>query len=378
MHGVGAKLVGVLALTVVASAARGEMRQGEQVLVRQDEVIEGDLYVFGSEIDVRGTVTGDLVAFGQQLDVGGRVQGDVLATGGRVSIPGQVGGSARVAAGELTLTGNVREDVVVAAGRSDLTRNGRVGRDVLISGGNVTLASPVSGSVWAAAGSLVLAGPVGGDVRARAGELRLAEGARIEGDLLYRSQQELERHPSAQVLGTVQGEAGPGRRAVAVWFVRWIRLLIGLFALGILFALVFPRFERQAESELERSPWKSLGIGLAVLVAVPIAAFAVVLIGALVGGWWLGLFGLVAYALAICVAVTLVGLFIGHFIFRRLGKGAIGPALALLVGLALVTLLWQVPILGAIAVAATILFGLGALARAAARPKERPPAAAPA
>jgi uncharacterized membrane protein len=59
---------------------------GKDVVVVEDETIDGDVVVIGGKIDVRGTVTGNAVAVGGDVSVAstGEIEGDAVSVGGEV------------------------------------------------------------------------------------------------------------------------------------------------------------------------------------------------------------------------------------------------------------------------------------------------------
>ncbi len=74
------------------SAERVEV--GGSIVIRSDEMIEGDVVAVGGEVTVRGVVHGDVVAVGGSihLDEAADISGDAVAIGGRVSGDGGVSG----------------------------------------------------------------------------------------------------------------------------------------------------------------------------------------------------------------------------------------------------------------------------------------------
>ena len=121
---------------------------------------------------------------------------------------------------------------------------------------------------------------------------------------------------------------------------------------------------------LRQRPLPSLGWGAALLVSVPFLAGLVFLVGMLLGGWWIGLFILALYAFAIALSFPVVGLFLGRWLLERFHKTGAHLAVALLLGLVLLTLVGLVPILGGLVALATILFGLGAMMLSVLRGRE--------
>ncbi|WP_152622561.1 polymer-forming cytoskeletal protein [Archangium violaceum] len=344
-------------------AGAAEFRSGDVVRVGPQEVIDEDLYAFGSVVDIQGTVRGDVIAMGRQVDISGTVEGDVMSAASNTQISSPVRGSLRAASGDLSVSGPVGEDAMLAANNLRLTPESRVGKDLYLASGDARLYAPVQGELRAAARTLTLAAPVGQDAHAEVGTLRLTDEARVGGNLSYRSDQDAQLASGAVVSGTVEHLAprhDQGRSpAMGLYF--WVRSLVGLFALGLLFSLLAPRFARRVTAMLRQRPLPSLGWGAALLVSVPFLAALVFLVGMLLGGWWIGLFILALYAFAIALSFPVVGLFLGRWLLERFHKTGAHLAVALLLGLVLLTLVGLVPILGGLVALATILFGLGAM-----------------
>jgi len=171
---------------------------------------------------------------------------------------------------------------------------------------------------------------------------------------------------------TLVGEEARIRAGDSV--IGWLRTLIGLFVLGLLFILLAPRFGRRTVGTLGGSPWASLGLGIALLICVPIAALIVFVVGLFVGGWWLALILLALYGVALVLSVAVAGLFLGRWILERVGRGPVPLVWALLLGLVLLLLVSLVPVAGGLVMAVAMFCGLGALALTAARSSGIPPA----
>lgn len=103
---------------VPALADSGHVSLGEDIVVRTDEVIDGDVVAFGGNISIEqgARVTGNVLAFGGEIVNDGRIEGDLVAFGGDVTL-----GEGSYVGGQLThLGGNVTqaEDAVVVKGVS--------------------------------------------------------------------------------------------------------------------------------------------------------------------------------------------------------------------------------------------------------------------
>jgi cytoskeletal protein CcmA (bactofilin family) len=369
---VAVPLFAALLLTAVATPAfAAEVRQGDSVVVGANETINDDLYAFGSTVTILGTVNGDVFIAGSNITMSGTVTGDVFAAGGTTTISGDVRQSVRAVGGTIMLSGPVGKDALIAGGTTSVGGSARIGRDLLATTGTAAISGPVTRNVLVSGGEINLAGPVGGDVKAETETLRLSNGAQIVGGLRYTSPRQAEIAAGATVGGPTQRFepqlrqqpvgpfSGPG---VAV--IDWIRGLVGLAVLGVIIAFVFPRFAQREVAVSQRSPWASLGLGFALLVGVPIVALVVLILGALIGGWWLSFFVLAAYALALVVGYVMSALFVGHSAVALLRFPEQHYAWYAIEGLALVGVLTLVPFVGGFIGLLAIVFGLGAFSLA--------------
>lgn len=365
-----------------AAAQAADLRQGNDVTIPAGVTVADDLYATGGAVHMNGTIAGSLIAAGGTVDVTGTVQHDVMVAGGTVTISGPVTGTIRVAGGNLRLSGSVGEDVVAAGGTIDLAPGTTIGRDLVLAGGTATVAGQVGRDLTATTGTLDLLGSVERNVKADVTNLHLGNGASVGGNLDYGSDNAAQIDSGATVAGTVTHspaqfthQPSPAQRALDT-FTGWIRLVIGLFVLGLLVLLPFGAFGRRAADAIGGDPLPSLGLGLAVLIGVPIAALIVFVLGLLVGGWPLALAGLALLAIGAAVGYVLAAVFVGRAAFRLLRTQA-HPLLELLVGLVVLTAVGLIPILGGLIDFAAVVVGLGALALTLFRSWRGPGAAVP-
>lgn len=152
--------LGTFALAQSDTLLDGKLRAGDRITIGGDEVIEGDLYVFGGDVGIDGRITGDLVVFGGQVGITGEVGGDLLVGAGVLNIGGEVDGDVRVGAGQLRVTGAVAEDVFAGVGRLDAS--GSIGGDLVFGAGQVLVPGSVAGDVLGSTGDYDRSGTVGG------------------------------------------------------------------------------------------------------------------------------------------------------------------------------------------------------------------------
>jgi len=130
--------------------------------------------------------------------------------------------------------------------------------------------------------------------------------------------------------------------------------------LGIFIVLLAPRRVKAVTESIRTRPWANLGWGAIILIVTPIAALIACIT---IIGLPLGLIALALYTIAICLTQLFVGLFIGQLIIGG-SRGVESRAAlvgALVLGLAILSILRLIPYLGAVIWLATILFGLGAI-----------------
>lgn len=356
---------GVLLLAALPSLA--ETRTAPTVVIGPDEVVQGDLYAAGSTVRVEGTVEGDVVAAAGTVEIPGHVKGDVLAVTGTLKLSGVVDGSLRVMAGQLELRGRVGEDVLAGVGSFTADPAASIGRDVVASAGGVTLRAPVGRDLSITGGNVVLGAPVAGAANLTVQSLVLEAPAEIGGELKYTSQK-VATLSSGATVGSITHVRPDSVKPSTVLFgflLSWLRAFFAFSLLGVLMALVSPRFTRAAPEVLRETPWHSVGWGALVLLAAPFATFALFFAGLALGGWWLGLIAgaLVLSAVAMCFPV--VGYQLGQRAMSKTSEMTGSRRLAALVlGVAAMTLVLRIPYLGALLALGVVVAGLGSMVMA--------------
>ena len=127
-----AALAVLLILLVTPAALAMDPREGENVVIGANEVVNDDLYVGATNFTLDGVVKGDVVAVGSTITINGTVEGTLLAAGQSIIINGVVKGTARVAGAAVTLGEKARiGGDLLSAGYSLETKAGSaIGGDV--------------------------------------------------------------------------------------------------------------------------------------------------------------------------------------------------------------------------------------------------------
>ncbi|HEX2180210.1 MAG TPA: hypothetical protein VHL54_11950 [Actinomycetota bacterium] len=347
---------------LAAPAAAADLRTGDRIEVTGP--IDDDVYAAGQDIRVAGAVVGDVFAAARTVRVPGTAGGSLNAVAQTVQLSGLVAGSIRAAGQAVELDGEVGGDAVVAAQDVVLGLQGVVGRDLVVQAGEVDLQGRVAGRLTGSVGELTISGTAAG-VDVTAERVTLAEGARIDGDLVYTSATRADIADGAVVTGRVVQRRPPAEPASSGNAVRILLSAVGAALLGLAALWLLPPFLPAASRVLRKSPGATLGWALAGLVVIPIALIAVLLAVAFtgVGGLLVLALGL-GYAGLLVFAKVVVGFTLGSLVLRRpeleptadFGKAF----LAVVAGVAILSIVSAIPVVGGIIVGAAGLAGFGA------------------
>jgi cytoskeletal protein CcmA (bactofilin family) len=355
----------VLLFMFSASPAQAaDVRSGDAVIISSGDEINDDLYIAASRITINGTVNGDVVCAGETIEINGVIKGSVIALGSTISIAGEVTNSVRVAGANIDISGKIGRDVLVAGDSVNLVGSSAISRDLFFAARGITVDNFVERNIRGWGDEVAINDAVAGDIEVGATQLTIASTARIQGNLIYVSDNEAIIRTGAQIGGTTTHNLPKERESNFNWGL-WNRVMAFLMtlAVGCLLILVAPKKAIAAAEAIKTKPLASLGWGALILFVAPIAILITLVT---VIGIPLGLIGILIYGLAIYLAQIAVGLFIGYLIIGYFGKagsrGVLVGAFAL--GFSLLTLLKLIPYIGFFLWLATVIFGIGAMALA--------------
>jgi cytoskeletal protein CcmA (bactofilin family) len=350
----------------------------------QPVATERNVQVLGSSARSTAPVAGDFSALGARVAVDHAVAGDALLLGGTVDVRAPVGDDLRAAGGDVLLEDVVRGDVLAAGGRLSLTQTAQVAGRAQLAGGEVQVDGRVDGSLNVRARRLVLNGPVGGNVQAAVERLEIGPQARVGGALRHTAAI-ITQDPAAVVAGPLErvdrlfddgarwarGERHPmheGRwLAMGGW---WLLVplsmgLLGVLALAVVVLFVFSGFAVRAASQIEAEPWRALGLGGLLLLALP--ALAVLLLFTLLG-IPLGLLVLALYPPLLLLGWLIGALSVARWMALRVrpidASGAPVPYGWMALAVVALLVVGAVPVVGPLLITITTAAGLGACALA--------------
>ncbi len=273
------------------------------------------------------------------------------------------------------LSSGQRADSVVSVFGSS-TSDGEAGEVVSVLG-DTRVTGPVSDSAVAVMGNLYVDSKVEGDAVSVFGDLELGPHAEIEGDVVAVGGT-LHRDPAAIVHGNVHGVFS-GNFGNPTWLRTWVHdclfygrplafepgldwawgLAFGFLALYVFLALLFREGLFRCVETVESRPGQTALAALITMLATPVLVvlLCVTVIGiaavpfVVVGLFCAGLFG---------KAVMLAWL--GRRVTGRHSAGALShPAVCVLIGGAIVLVLYAIPVLGFIVYKLLGFFGMGAV-----------------
>lgn len=259
----------------------------------------------------------------------------------------------------------------------DLPTN-QTANDLVIIGGSAKVHGPVKESIVVIWGDAQVDSDVREDIVVVLGNLKLLPGAHVHGDaVVFLGTRDLA--PGARIDGdnvNFPGFGLPGASWLREWFVQCVlkmRLLApqagGVWIVGGLIALIyflmaaaFPRPMRICVVELDERPASTFLLGLLAIILFPLIQFVLLCTGVgilvipFVGAAFVlaAMFGKVAF-------LEHLGILIGR---RFTGWETFNPLLGFLLGLALITVLYMVPVFSLLVFFIVSTWGLGSVVAA--------------
>jgi hypothetical protein len=361
MRYIGILVIMLLLLTAFTSSA-SEFISGSDKIISKNEIISDDVYFYGDYCDSYGTITGDLIAFCYNITSEGETNGSANLFGRFVSLGGKTGNSARLFGQYIDIYGNIDGSLLAFGQEINMEKNVTVARsahcyaDVIVIEGDIGEDTELSG------GSVLISGRIDGDVKIKAEDITIASSAIITGDLEYQSGSEAFIDNGAQIDGRVRWDEliidndfdnifsviGPIFR-VTMFF---ITLITGLFII-----LLFRYHTRESSNQIQHHFWKSLGVGF---LGMMLFSFGALILIILVVSIPIGIMLLFLGGVLFYIGKIYVSIVIGRLLFGLLSSK---PKLALgwefIIGLVILTILFQMPYLGSIIYLFTFIVGMG-------------------
>jgi hypothetical protein len=233
---------------------------------------------------------------------------------------------------------------------------------VVVINGTATIAGEVN-TVVAVDGAANLTGARVETVIAVRSPVTLGDGAVVQGDVMTLDSL-VQQSGDAKVLGEISDMQasliGLGAVLAPALILLWIGFGLAVVVAGLLLAGIAGRQVRAAEGLISHEPGMTLVAGILGLVVFPIVAFLLIVtvVGAPLGvGILIALWPLIAFA-----GYLVAGIWIGDWVLHRMQPTVVRerPFLAAVIGILVLQALALVPVLGIVAMIAS-LFGFGAV-----------------
>lgn len=349
----------VFLVAPVLVSADTVIRTGETVSIDSDQRIDGDFYSAASILNLSGEVSEDMSAIGGKVTLNGNVGKDALFIGGSVDVHGSVGDDLRIVGGDVIIAEPVTGDVFVIAQSVTILDTASIGGDLVIYAANAEVSGSVGGDVLGNVETLRLDSPVKGSVDVGTAQLTIGERADIAGTVRYVSSETLTRSPNAKISGEisrndpVKEETNlPGAKSML------IPVLMVLFSALVWYLLARKLLTAIVDRALVRGI-RPVATGFVTFFGAPVI---IVILTVSVLGTLVGITAFAAYLFAVLLAIVSSAAVLGQLIVK-LYKKELSPLspLTLCIGVAVMTLLAVIPVLGPIALAALFLITLGSL-----------------
>jgi hypothetical protein len=255
------------------------------------------------------------------------------------------------------------DNIVVLTGRAEV-RAGETVDNVIIFDGPAVVDGTVDDALVAFNGDILIRGTARDDVVAADGRVTIADGGRVEGDVVSR------HRPVVEADGRLDGSwerwnprAWSNAASVVGWLAVWLAFTVSSLLLGLLLGLLAPRAALAVDAAAARGFGPVILWGLVLLIGLPVVA---AIVSVTLVGLPLGIGVLLALGLIYGIAYTA-----GAWILGRRVVGGASPIVAFLVGWGILRIVALIPVLGWLVSLAAVVVGLGAIAVAGRRARRR-------
>lgn len=345
-----------LALLIASPLSFASKFIGKKAIsIPENEVINEDLFVSGQSIIIDGKVNGDLFFMAKDISINGEIAGDIIGIAQTVTINGIVLDDVRTGGQFVNINGEIHKNATFSGQFVNISKKSSIGGDLIVGGNDIKIDGVIQGEVQAGGETISLSGKIGKSANLTAREIIVSQSSIIKGDLKYRAKK-AEIVEGANIGGKIEKLPFKERVKKSKWlswkfyFWKFIFMIAGIIV-GFIFIKLFPPIVSKVKQEANRI-WKSLGIGFALLVCVPILS---IILAITVLGIPISLIIFALYLIFLYIGRIILASFVGDKILRKES-----PVLSLIVGMLIFTILFSLPFVGWLFHFIAITIGLGA------------------
>lgn len=361
----------VLTLLIPTAAMALDVRQDQDVtFVRSEETVKGPGFYFGKIVQIDGTIDGALFVAAQEIKINGVVKGDLFTASQNVQINGIVDGDVHSAAQEIQITGQINGDALTASEKLIIDKKAIIQRDAILAASQIMHAGSIQRQMLAAAKHILLSGSVNDDANLAVEDLEVQSSGSINGDLKYTGPNQANIAGDAKVVGKVNWQKVAAKVQKKETFINQLSSVLfglaGTLILWIALTLWRPNFWQTTAVPLLERPLVSLGVGALALVFTPLL---VIILLITIVGIPLGVIIGITYGIALYAAKIIVAVSVGYWLANKFGWPQLHKGVWLvLLGLSILAVMANLPVIGLFCKLLIILAGLGSLVMAYLKP----------
>jgi cytoskeletal protein CcmA (bactofilin family) len=369
-----AVLAGVLMTLLVAGAVSSHtLETDDKIHLSSLHNIDDDLYAFGNEVQIEGSVAGDLVVGCYIAIIKGDIGGSTNIFANTIDFSGRSENSIRCFGQRVMISGSTGRSLVAFGSEVILHQGAVVERDAGIFGGLVRFDGMVKGNVTCEAKSITITGQIDGNLDAKGEKITVSPPAVITGNVTYETKEQdaFVQEPGVTILGDVtwkppEEEEDTGAGVLASLTFK-ISCLLAAFIFGIIVTASFKPYAQESFKQLRQGLVASFAAGVVALLVFIFAVIVLVLSSLLALAAYLmlssnlALLGVLILVFSIVMlpitsfasvvggivfysAVILVAFALGYLIYGRYQRTAPEfSKLSLLIGLVILVIVFSIP-----------------------------------
>jgi len=359
----------LFSLFLPISSNAAEILTDTEVYTDNQKTYFENLYIGAGRTIVDSQINSDLTVLGGEVLIKNKISGDVFVVGGDAVFEADILGDLRVIGGDVKVSGNIVGDLFLIGGNIDLQNANLLG-DVIIVGADVLINSEINNKSKIVAAKVFVNSKITSPIEITAQKLSFGESAILESNLSYYSPQAFIKNENSQINGEVVfnqikniQDTSFVKQAIlnitSFWLVlKFITTL--LIAFGLVY--IFKVFSTEVSMLAIKSPAKSLLAGILLLVFTPVI---LVILFISLAGMPIAILLILAIMFISIISPSLVGIFIGSWVRKRLNKTAdyLVDFHSAAFGVILLTIIQFIPVIGSFISFVLGIIAIGAIVR---------------
>jgi cytoskeletal protein CcmA (bactofilin family) len=318
---------------------------------------EDKYFNVGDKVQDIGVITHSYFSAGYDVRNEMKIDGILFTAGNTVSLNGR-SEYAFMAGYTINIDGFVDKDLFFAAKDVVIDERADLGRDVYGAASSIIIKTDINGNAFLTGDSVTIDSKnVTGNLNIEANQIKFADGLVISGTLKYNEEAQVTglNGVKADKIETYKGETEtevkPIDRVRSILF-----SIISLIVVTYVINFFLPKAYKLKNECQAKEIFKRFGIGLLLLICIPIACIALL---CTVIGVPLALLTVVSYIVMIYLSGSFTGKFIGELISKLFKFEKENVYLELALGIIIIRLCALIPYVGTFISALSLFYGLG-------------------